>query len=217
MIKICHFSDWHGKWVKLPEADLYICTGDMLPNFFLRKRGIVNSIFEEGQLDWIKNRPFPFRSFLGSPDAPVVVVRGNHDFINLGPHFGGEYFEVNLDSHRSVEYCGLKIGGFRGINPLSGRWCDEFSQRTRLGMLACLPEDLDVVVSHVPPKGILAWAWGCEEYAWQVTRWEDGTDTAPKLCCFGHIHESGGKTQEGDGILFSNASCTYNEIELLLT
>lgn len=32
-MKICHFSDWHSKREKLPKADLYVCTGDMLPNF----------------------------------------------------------------------------------------------------------------------------------------------------------------------------------------
>lgn len=32
-MRICHFSDWHSDRNKLPAADLYICTGDMLPNF----------------------------------------------------------------------------------------------------------------------------------------------------------------------------------------
>jgi Icc-related predicted phosphoesterase len=30
---VCHASDLHGHWHKLPKADLYIFTGDMMPNF----------------------------------------------------------------------------------------------------------------------------------------------------------------------------------------
>lgn len=32
-MRVCHASDLHGKWEQLPEADLYVLTGDMLPNF----------------------------------------------------------------------------------------------------------------------------------------------------------------------------------------
>jgi Icc-related predicted phosphoesterase len=32
-MRIVHASDWHGKTFKLPEADIYFFTGDMLPNF----------------------------------------------------------------------------------------------------------------------------------------------------------------------------------------
>jgi Icc-related predicted phosphoesterase len=32
-MRVCHFSDWHSDRNKLPAADLYVCTGDMLPNF----------------------------------------------------------------------------------------------------------------------------------------------------------------------------------------
>lgn len=36
-VKICHISDWHGKLKMLPEADIYVITGDMYPTFPLLK------------------------------------------------------------------------------------------------------------------------------------------------------------------------------------
>jgi len=216
MIKIVHASDWHAALLELPVADLYIVTGDMLPNFPVPVTwDIVPSREREHQNKWIDeeiNRG-TYRRLLGNKDAPVVVVRGNHDFVNYGRLFGGEVFEINEDSTRTVNYCGLKIGGFRGVPSIDGRWCDELSQVDRLNRVNSLPASLDVVVSHAPPKGILSAQWGCTEYTWLVNRWlyEGG---APLLCCFGHIHEKGGLVETHGGTKFSNASYTYNTIEL---
>jgi len=224
MTKIIHFSDWHGNWRNLPVADLYICTGDMLENYPHRNQGsyhrfvdwtIKPEVERRGQAAWMgeQKRLGGLRRFLGNKDAPVVVVRGNHDFVDIGPGFGGEYFEVNHNSTRTVEYCGFKIGGFRGIPPIGGYWSDELTQSERLARVTILPEDLDIVVSHVPPKGILSDKWGCTEFAWLVTRWSY-KGTGPKLCCFGHIHEEGGIVENHDGVKYSNASCWQNEIML---
>lgn len=213
---VCHISDWHGHWRKVPEADIYICTGDMLPNY-PHPVGlwgqIIRELEVEGQTKWMQEQKEAggLRRFLGNPDAPVAVVRGNHDFIDLGPWFGGEYFEVDHDASRVVEYCGLRIGGFRGIPIIAGEWSDEMCQIQRAALMGDIPRDLDIIISHAPPKKILAGPYGCTEYAWLMEKWQLHR---PELCCFGHVHEDGGRTVKIKGTIFSNAATKFNVVEL---
>ena len=216
-MRICHFSDFHGHWRNLPPADLYVCTGDMLDNYGTGEYGRIEASGEAlEQTRWLNEEwaEGGLRGYLGSPDAPVVVVRGNHDFVEYGKFFGGDYFEINDDPTRTVEYFGFKIGGFRGIPYINGIWTDELGQIERQELVAKLPKDLDIIVSHVPPKGILADRWGCSEYTRLVHRWMHTDLQKPKLCLFGHIHEEGGMTETHEEIFFSNASLCHNELEM---
>ena len=219
MVTICHASDWHGHWYELPPADLYIFTGDMLPNFPHLTRNFRIKEYNEinRQTTWIRDlanaEPGGLRRFLGNPDAPVALVRGNHDFIDIGRFFGGEYFEVTPYAGECKEFCGLRIGGFRGIPPIGGYWSDEITQVERAARIRDMPGDLDVIICHPPPKGILACIWGCVELRTKVDLWEM-FDNGPKLICFGHIHEEGGKVIERENIIYSNASLKHNIIEL---
>ncbi len=213
MVRIVHFSDWHGHWERLPAADLYICTGGMIRNHTAASgRGIIVATEEDLQKLEL-NEMGTLRDYFGSPNAPLVVVRGNHDYIDLGPNFGGEYFEITKDASRSAEYVGLKIGGYRGAPPVDG-WIDGLLPWEMDLALDGLPEDLDVLVSHGPPRGILSDFFGSEEYfEWFKTRHKQGK-LVPKLCCFGHIHECGGERTEEFGTLFSNASLRSVVIDL---
>src|SRR6185369_5206106 len=96
-MRIVHISDWHWRFRSVPEADLYVCTGDMYDNYPVAVR---NSWTKwkidpqrERELQSADARVFVdrggFRQWLGSPDAPVVCVRGNHDFADLTPLFDG--------------------------------------------------------------------------------------------------------------------------------
>ena len=205
MVRIVHFSDWHGYWRDLPPADLYLCTGDMIKNHTAVSGGKIVVDREETLQRVELGTVGSLRKYLGSPSAPVVVVRGNHDYVDLGSSFGGEYFEVNTDSSRVVEYFGLKIGGYRGAPPVDG-WIDGLLPEEIDLALSTIPNDLDILVSHGPPKGILSASFGSKEYFdWFQTRFKQGK-RLPKLCCFGHIHEGGGEKIERFGTHFSNAS-----------
>ena len=245
MVKICHVSDWHDCWGYLPKADVYVVTGDMLNNNpvvehkFYTKNGLsyfdgfertINHIEEERlQREWFdnefKSKGKNLRHFLGSSDAPVVVVRGNHDFTDLGPMFGGDYFEINEDPTRTYKRCGLVFGGFRGINYIAGEWADEKTDEEMQWIIEDLPDGLDVVVSHVPPRGLLDEAFGCHYGSQPLTnyinkRLYDDSLHMPKLFCFGHVHSSYGKiewlVEDGDthDVVFSNASTNKMVIEL---
>lgn len=53
-----------------------------------------------------------------------------------------------------------------------------------------IPQDVDIVMTHGPPKGILdacpQGSVGCENLLWAVRR------VKPRMHCFGHIHEGNG-------------------------
>lgn len=239
-MKIVHMSDWHNEWSNLPCADVYVCTGDMLDNYPIIRnnsmgifgysgpnfdRIIDHKLEKQNQEKWFKRnfidkRKIGLRHFLpkSCKDNPVVVVRGNHDFTNLGPMFGGEVFEISRDSSRSVEYCGLKFGGFRGVPSFSREWSDEFEDHYFEEKISMLPTDLDVVVTHAPPWGFLD-KHGNENLgikalgSWINNKQYDGTKM-PKLFCFGHIHSGLGTIELDDGTIFSNAATSRHTINL---
>lgn len=231
-MKIVHFSDWHAELYSIPEADIYICTGDMLPNDPRIEddwgrgwtRVIDHKHEEEYQWNWF-TRKFDhkgktFRKFLGSPDAPVICVRGNHDFTNLAPCFGGEVYEVQ-DPSEVFEVKGLRIGGFRGIRYIAGEWADEIRHEDFNSIIGKLPYDLDVVISHAPPLGLMDDVWGeycgIRQYTSYINRCEfekTYEEKRPRLYCFGHIHHRHGIVTWDNGTIISNAATTHNVIEI---
>jgi len=78
MIKITHISDWHGAFRCVPEADVYVCTGDMLKNFISlyldpytdEARRLVEPDHEGlMQRRWMTEKG-TMRRFLGNKEAP---------------------------------------------------------------------------------------------------------------------------------------------------
>ena len=211
-MKIVHFSDWHGEFpCLLPPADLYICTGDMIRNYDISQPDL-----EKVRQDaWILRHHGRMRSCFGNHDAPVVCVRGNHDFTDIASLFGGDVSEIPFGPTRTIDVAGLKVGGFRGVPPISGYWSDEMWETTIDKLCIQLPRDLDVIVAHTPPYKILDNV-GCMEFVGSKAFADYLGQLHPnlKLVCFGHIHEEGGHTLNEDGVIYSNAAETYNEITL---
>lgn len=223
---ICHFSDWHGHWKKLPKADLYICTGDMYKDY-LETSGAVN-IRETHYKQSKENQKINGRKLLGDPEAAVVVLRGNHDFLPLANFFGGDVHEIN-GPEDSFEFWGVKIGGMRGINYICGEWSDELREEESRDLALKLPLDLDILVTHAPPHGIRdkylehqfgrmprtvhLGMQGLTNYL-QRRSYTDKTTKKLRLHCFGHIHGEFGYERGGDNTLFSNAATGWNLIKM---
>lgn len=260
-MRICHFSDWHGAINKLPAADLYICTGDMLPNFPMlefadglhgqrRKQWRANTrlldaappqpdgwvvgrkfqpaIEANYQLRWIKEVLGSYRDLFPPDchDAPCLVVRGNHDFVeNLSEAFGGDVWEVNSDPTRTHEVLGMKVGGCRGINYIVGEWSDELMDQGQVGaqgtpvngpagnwddVIPKIPLDIEIMITHAPPYGMLDFEgehYGSKAlnhyinermYVWGKLKGH----------FFGHVHRAHGSKNEAN-ILFSNCATTH--------
>lgn len=219
-----HASDWHWSFEKLPEADVYVFTGDFLPNFPTKRPpgaatsrwGLTIDPPHERTMQTAAIQKFAesggFRQYLGSPDAPIVCVKGNHDFVPLTPLFQGcgPVHEVMLDGI-VFDVLGVKFTGIRGIPWIYGTWDDEEARPSLIRRVRQMP-NASVYLTHFPPGGIgldgyPGSGWGLDEML-NVLLYR-----GPALHCFGHIHECGGQAFKGGDVLFSNAAMTYNVLE----
>lgn len=201
-MKIVHFSDWHGYMQPLPEADLYISTGDHYENY---STGFVIKPHVEygGQDKWCAD--VNFRQYLGSPDSPIVCVRGNHDYINAKDMFKGCNVLGEFMNNELIEYKGIKITGHRGIPYICGQFSDEYSKADLKDIYRAMPM-ADIYVTHYPPAGILDHGYGLDGLGDFLAY-----RSLPAVHCFGHIHECGGLIRREGGIRFSNAACSINQ------
>lgn len=168
----------------------------------------------EFQARYLAHRgPGYMRKLMALPLAPVVCLRGNHDFVDVASAFaGGPVFEISDDPIRvSVWHYKdgpVKIGGVRGVIRHNGRWSDELTHEEFSDRVARLPADLEVLVTHSPPEGILdempGQHIGSPALRSYVAR-HDPSLPQLKAHLFGHIHESKGVVTLGETI-FSNAA-----------
>ena len=188
----------HGARPKLEGGDLLIVTGDLTardePEQYLA--------FNE----WLKNQNYKRK----------IVIAGNHDnclqsgvtvFVN--PLLANSYIplygiDVNYLCDSGTEFEGLKIWGspwtktFKRMNPN----CKAFTVETEKELAekwALIPDDMDILITHSPPYGIL-----------DGIPMEDGSlfhvgskslygrlkyAIRPHLHVFSHIHEAYGQIE----------------------
>lgn len=227
-MKIVHFSDWHAKLVdfkgrprKLPEADLYVCTGDIIDNTEPPPWGICwpNALTEVPfQQRWIAEARREWSGIFPNR-APLLIVKGNHDFTDLRDLFDDgsreiyefkdepSVWELNATSRSGQR---LRFGGFRGVPTINGCWADECTERV-LGIKCDVLEGLgaiDVLVTHAPAYGMLDLARAGRLGSRSQMTYLLGVKK-PIAHLFGHIHESAG-TFEKHGVRLSNAACGVN-------
>lgn len=246
-MRICHVSDLHWGFVDLPPADLYVSTGDMYANYYspikLTKRAKaeldymgVPAHVGHGRLDAKYNKEMQeraaknylnkvhggFRRLLGSPNSPILCVRGNHDFTDAYHLFEGcnlikEFicnevveFEVPVAGGKSVV---LKATGHRGVPPINGAWADEMPVPDLADRIHSMDHTCDLYLTHYPPAGLgldLPGHWGVGA----LSNWLTYNASKPHpLHMHGHIHECGGKVVKAGTVTFSNAATTYVLLE----
>ena len=132
-MKILHLSDTHGQHKNLrslPEADVIVHSGDFT------FAGSEEEAYDF--MDWFCNLPYEHK----------VFIAGNHDMCMYGAdHIGGLSKNVHYLNSNSVVIDGMK---FYGI-PMFMEDCMD----GKLDMLIQnIPDDIDVLVTHMPPKGI---------------------------------------------------------------
>lgn len=180
--------DRHGE-IDLPAGDLLIHCGDM---FNLSDRAAQ----QVGAMDeWFGRQKF----------ERILCTGGNHDrqleaALKQHPQpFRNAYFL----SDEMVEYRGLKIFGAPWVPELKSHAF--FRERSALAAAwARIPADIDILVTHTPPRGILdtssrGRSLGCPSLASELPR------IAPRVHCFGHVHAGAGRREVG-GTLFINAA-----------
>lgn len=180
--KIISISDTHSKHreVEIPECDILIHAGD----FTYFSKGGENEIFDF--LLWFNEQPAKHK----------VFIAGNHEILWESKE---EYFKnkipegIHYLNDSMVEIDGIKIWG-SPITPTFYNWgFNKNKGDDILNHWNLIPENIDILVTHGPPKGILdnsnGEQVGCNDLL-------DTLHNLPelKLHIFGHIHTSYGKT-----------------------
>lgn len=196
LVSIVCISDTHNSQPDLPDGDVLIHAGDLTQS----------GTFEELQaaLDWL----------IKQPHAVKVVIAGIHDLL-LDPGFSckgssslssrsrpdqktaGELCQslawgdlVYLEDSEHTVTCPngrrLRVYG-SPHSPRHGNWAFQYP-RTKDIWAGRIPQGIDVLVTHGPPRGHLDLLnLGCVHLLRQL--WE----TRPRLHVFGHVHEGAGR------------------------
>jgi len=185
-MKIWHISDTHSYHglLTIPEGiDMLIHSGDIS-----NPRDIIRS--ENECLDAIE--------WMASLDIKhKILVAGNHDIaIERRRVSSGDIAAKGIIylENNSTTIEGLKIWG-SPITPSFGEGWAFNKRRDKIhDVWKSIPEGTDIVITHGPPKGILDHSYnqagnvyercGCNALAKRMRA------LGPKLCLFGHIHNT---------------------------
>jgi Icc-related predicted phosphoesterase len=200
-MKLVITSDCHGMLssAELPPADVLILAGDLLPNHFADPD-------RDAVAQWNDLRDLD--DFCGSLSyRHVLLIAGNHDWIfernNLAAR---ELRNITYLEDSAVEIDGVKFYG-SPYQPEFFSWAFnlERSSPELAQVWSRIPEEIDILITHGPPYGILDQPFGRGEHAGCELLLKRINEVRPKLHIFGHIHGSYGQMRVGQ-TLFVNAS-----------
>ena len=188
-------SDTHGFHLRMPpppEGDIIVHAGDLTLGGTLQE---VATFFE-----WFQTLPHPHK----------VVIAGNHDFaFERQPPAAEGLVPANVIYLRDA---GVEIEGLRFWGSPWQPWFQDWAFNLQRGSeiaskWSLIPEDVQVLVTHGPPRGILDETLdapperaGCEALAARIADLR-----RLRVHVFGHIHEAYGTVIQ-DGRTFVNAS-----------
>ena len=174
--KVFAFADTHGthRQLKIPkDTDILICAGDAVED---NLRGDEYNDF----LDW----------FSIQPGKHKIFVPGNHELSFDTDAANGirllfENYKIFLLEDAVEEFDSIVIGSISGNSQIA----DEE-----------IPTDLDILVTHYPPLGIMDEGFGSPEILNFVLK------SKPKHHLFGHIHLTSGQEIVSETTMFSNVA-----------
>lgn len=177
-MRLVLISDTHNQQsqLALPHGDVLVHAGDFT------MRGTEPEVAAFGS--WLDAQPFEHK----------VLVAGNHDLL-----FESEPERARALLPRSVHYLldsEVTLGGLRFWGAPWQPWFMDWAFNLRRGpelaaKWALIPEGVDVLITHGPPKGtadrkVSGEEVGCADLAQAMER------VQPRLSVFGHIHEGYG-------------------------
>ena len=172
----------------MPDGDLLIHAGDFT--------NVSKSQVEIADFNtWLGDLPYRHR----------IVIPGNHEFfLEADPSKRSLLSNATVLINEPLQIEGLRIWG-SPVTPLYGGAFGMSSGADRKGLYAEIPDDIDILITHGPPFGLLDVApnstshAGCRELLVAVMR------VKPRLHVFGHIHGAHGVFQTPQTI-FVNAA-----------
>lgn len=192
-------SDLHGYYPKLEGGDLLIVAGN------LTNSDSESEYFEF--IEWLEKQAY----------KKIIFIAGNHDnWIERNECAGiadydGQNIEYLCDS--GTEFQGLKIWGSPWTKNFYGQnfKCKAFGLDTSIQMrekFYLIPNDIDILITHSPPHGILDETWECHVGSMSLRDNIISFERLPKLKLhvFGHIHDDGERICKINNTIFVNAS-----------
>ncbi len=191
-MRIVALSDTHSRHeeIWIPEGDVLVHAGDV------SREGRLEEV--EQFNDWLKDFPHEHK----------FLVPGNHDFCFEDPDRRERAedllteADLLIDESRTID--GVRFWGA----PWQPKFFEWAFNRERGKPLqekwALIPMDVDILITHGPPKGIgdrvaQGDRVGCKELRKRVL------DVQPSYHVFGHIHEGYGRYSK-QGVEFMNVS-----------
>jgi len=198
--------------VDVPDGDIIFHCGDFTLS------GSLSEVLDFK--DWFSSLPHTYK----------VVIGGNHDrCLGQDGIFGLKLFtDVHYLQNSGIEIEGRKIWGspmtpaFNGMR--SGLTFYTNGEKEAKNIWSSLPKDLDVLLTHGPPWGILDkvrhWDTGEPENVGDKMLLSKVIQKKPKVHAFGHIHEDYGVFENSrnppyDETIFINCSVvneSYNVV-----
>lgn len=138
-----------------------------------------------------------------------LLIPGNHD-IKFHEFFSSGMVPENIDVliNKEIIVNGVKFYG-TPYTPRFGNWAYMLDSDLMEANVEMIPDDVDVLISHGAPQGILDNGLGCPHLGKRVFK-------IPTLRhhIFGHIHEGASvMPTEVNGVKFHNASCSMDKME----
>lgn len=190
-LTIVCISDTHElhRELEVPDGDILIHAGDF--TMFSKSASAI--------LD--------FNDWLGElPHRRKILIPGNHEFfLEADPSRRRLISNATVLINEGIEIAGLKIWG-SPITPLYGGAFGLSSPADRTRLYATIPEDVDILVTHGPPYGILDRSPGSLHHAGCPQLLEVVSRLKPKLHIFGHIHGAHGMIGNQDTLFVKNAA-----------
>lgn len=184
---IKHISDTHGSHdtldlEDLSSVDVLVHTGDAT-----NKR---NPVFNEAEF-------FAFLEWYSTVDIDKkIYVSGNHDsWIFHNEKKARKLFKENGIIYLNKESVVIDSIKFYGdpTSPTFGDWCFQSKREEMYKHWELIPEDVNVLLTHTPPQGILDLAFDFNNNFKQVgcsnLRKVVGYLKKLKLHCYGHVHD----------------------------
>jgi Icc-related predicted phosphoesterase len=147
-----------------------------------------------------------FNQWLGElPHLWKIVVPGNHEFfLESDPSRRSLISNATVLINESVEILGLKIWG-SPVTPLYGGAFGMSSPSDRARLYSRIPEDVDILITHGAPYGILDRSPGSLYHAGCPQLLEAVKRLKVRMHVFGHAHDAHG-IADTKNTLFVNAA-----------